>query len=126
MVGSLYGRNEGGGNGDGKKHSNLPPRGGDVGSAAAVVAEWLQRGGGSSLAVAAVGERTNGALKSALRTSTFKTSGKRVFVSNSSGKRIPVSSGKRNNSNSDSILDGYYECLISNLDGLKPSKIEAR
>ncbi len=42
-----------------------------------------------------VGERTNGAHKSALRTSTFKTSGKRVFVSNSSGKRIPVSSGKR-------------------------------
>jgi hypothetical protein len=36
-----------------------------------------------------------GALKGALRTSTFKTSGKRVFVSNSSGKRIPVSSGKR-------------------------------
>jgi hypothetical protein len=29
----------------------------------------------------------NGALKSALRTSTFKTSGKRVFVSDSSGKR---------------------------------------
>ncbi len=75
---------------------------------------------------AAVGERTDGALKSALRMSTFKTSGKRVFVSRSSGKRIPVSSGKRNNSNSDSILDGYYDRLISNLDGLKPSKIEAR
>ena len=72
-----------------------------------------------------VGERTNGALKSALRTSTFKTSGKQVFVFNFSGKRIPVSSGKRNNSNSDSILDGYYDRLISNLDGLKPSKIKA-
>ncbi len=67
-----------------------------------------------------VGERRNGALKSALRTSTFKTSGKRVFVSHSSGKWIPVSSGKRNNSNPDSILDGYYDHLISNLDGLKP------
>jgi hypothetical protein len=42
-----------------------------------------------------VGERTNGALKSALRMSTFKTSGKRVIISNPSGKRIPVSSGKR-------------------------------
>jgi hypothetical protein len=42
-----------------------------------------------------VGERTNGALNSALRMSTFKTSGKRVFVSNPSGKRILVSSGKR-------------------------------
>jgi hypothetical protein len=73
-----------------------------------------------------VGERTNGALKSALRTSTFKTRGKRVFFSNSSGKRIPVSSGKQNNSNSDSILDGYYDSLISNLDGLHPSKIKAR
>ena len=31
-----------------------------------------------------------------------------------------------NNSNSDSILDGYYDRLISNLDGLKPSKIKAR
>ncbi len=42
-----------------------------------------------------VGERTNGALKSALRMSTFKTSGKQVFVSNPSGKRIPVFSGKQ-------------------------------
>ncbi len=42
-----------------------------------------------------VGERMNGALKSALRTSALKTSGKRVFVSNPSGKWIPVSSGKR-------------------------------
>ncbi len=42
-----------------------------------------------------VGERTNGALKSALRTSTFKTSGKQVFISNPSGKWIPLSSGKR-------------------------------
>ncbi len=85
----------------------------------------MQSSSSGPLAASTVGERTNGALKSALRTSTFKASGKQVFVSNSSGKRIPVSSGKRNNSNSDSILDGYYDRLISNLDGLKPSKIEA-
>jgi hypothetical protein len=42
-----------------------------------------------------VGERTNGALKSALRTSTFQTNGKQAFISNLSGKRIPVSSGKQ-------------------------------
>jgi hypothetical protein len=59
---------------------------------------WQHIGDGSSVravVAAHVGERTNGALKSALRTSTFKTSGKQVFVSNSSGKRIPVSSGKQ-------------------------------
>ncbi len=117
-----------------------------------VVAAWRQLGGGSgggggrvggvsgggraaaaaAVAVAArrqrqqrIGERTSGALKSALRTSTFKTSGKRVFVSNPSGRRIPISSGKQNNSNSDLILDGYCGHLISNLDALKPSRIKA-
>jgi hypothetical protein len=57
VVGSLYGRNKGGSNGDGKRHSDPPPHGGSVDSAAAVVAERLQRGSGcsGSVAVAAVG-----------------------------------------------------------------------
>ncbi len=61
VVGSIYGRNDGSGDGEGKRHSNPPPCCGGVGSPAAVAAERLQCGGGAgSVAVAAVWQQRVG------------------------------------------------------------------